>query len=68
MRCLKITLFKDFNNRSLLPHATELEMFRSTVKEFLLPKLREANAKEKAEILQAIRYFLQNNNVLLVKH
>ena len=37
-------------------------------KEFLLPKLKEANAKEKAEILQGnLRYFLQNNNVLLVK-
>ena len=43
-------------------------MLVNSNKEFLLPKLREANAKEKAEILQGnLRYFLQNNNVLLVK-
>ena len=34
----------------------------------MLPKLKEGNAKEKAEILQGnLRYFLQNNNILLVK-
>ena len=66
---LKSLSFKDFNNSILTPHATELEMLLiNSKKEFLLPKLREANAKEKAEILQGnLRYFLQNNNVLLVK-
>ena len=43
-------------------------MLINSNKEFLLPKLRESNAKEKADILQGnLRYFLQNNNVLLVK-
>ena len=43
-------------------------MLLNSYKEFLLPKLRESNAKEKAEVLQGnLRYFLQNNNVLLVK-
>ncbi len=66
---LKSLSFKDFNNSIITPHETELEMMLvNSNKEFLLPKLREANAKEKAEILQGnLRYFLQNNNVLLVK-
>ncbi|MBI2145755.1 NAD(P)H-hydrate dehydratase [Candidatus Woesearchaeota archaeon] len=66
---LKSLSFKDFNNAILTPHEAELEqMLINSNKEFLLPKLRESNAKEKAEILQGnLRYFLQNNNVLLVK-
>ena len=66
---LKSLSFKDFNNSIITPNETELEMMLvNSNKEFLLPKLREANAKEKAEILQGnLRYFLQNNNVLLVK-
>ncbi len=66
---LKGLSFKEFNNAILTPHETELEtMLINSNKEFLLPKLRESNAKEKAEILQGnLRYFLQNNNVLLVK-
>lgn len=66
---LKSLSFKDFNNSIITPNETELEvMLVNSNKEFLLPKLREANAKEKAEILQGnLRYFLQNNNVLLVK-
>ncbi len=66
---LKSLSFKDFNNAILTPHETELEqMLINSNKEFLLPKLRESNAKEKAEVLQGnLRYFLQNNNVLLVK-
>ena len=66
---LKGLSFKDFNNAILTPHEVELEsMLINSNKEFLLPKLRESNAKEKAEILQGnLRYFLQNNNVLLVK-
>ena len=66
---LKSLSFKDFNNSVITPDEKELEMMLvHSNKEFLLPKLREANAKEKAEILQGnLRYFLQNNNVLLVK-
>ncbi len=66
---LKGLSFKEFNNAILTPHEAELEnMLVNSNKEFLLPKLRESNAKEKAEILQGnLRYFLQNNNVLLVK-
>ena len=66
---LKSLSFKDFNNSVITPNEKELEMMLvNSNKEFLLPKLREANAKEKAEILQGnLRYFLQNNNVLLVK-
>ena len=66
---LRTLSFKDFNNSIITPNETELEvMLVNSNKEFLLPKLREANAKEKAEILQGnLRYFLQNNNVLLVK-
>ncbi|MEK6905580.1 MAG: NAD(P)H-hydrate dehydratase [Nanoarchaeota archaeon] len=66
---LKTLSFKDFNNSIITLNETELEtMLVNSNKEFLLPKLREANAKEKAEILQGnLRYFLQNNNVLLVK-
>ena len=61
--------FKDFHNAILTPHETELEiMLVNSGKEFLLPKLKESNIKEKAEILQGnLRYFLQNNNVLLIK-
>ena len=66
---LKTLSFKDFSNSILTPHEKELEqMLINSGKEFLLPKLRESNAKEKADILQGnLRYFLQNNNVLLVK-
>ena len=66
---LKSMSFKDFRNSILTPHETELEMLLvNSNKEFLLPKLKVSNAKEKAEILQGnLRYFLQNNNVLLVK-
>ncbi len=66
---LKGLSFKDFSNSILTPHETELEMMLvNSAKEFLLPKLRECNAKEKAEILQGnLRYFLQNENVLLAK-
>jgi ADP-dependent NAD(P)H-hydrate dehydratase / NAD(P)H-hydrate epimerase len=66
---LKSLSFKDFNNSIVTPHAAELEMMLvNSHKEFLLPKLRSANAKEKAEVLQGnLRYFLQNNNVLLLK-
>jgi len=66
---LKSLSFKDFHNAILTPHETELEMMLvNSGKEFLLPKLRESNAKEKADILQGnLRYFLQNNNVLLIK-
>ena len=66
---LKSMSFKDFANCIITPHETELEMMLvNSNKEFLLPKLRSANAKEKAEILQGnLRYFLQNNNVLLLK-
>ncbi len=66
---LRSMSFKDFTNSILTPHDGELEsMLVNSGKEFLLPKLKESNAKEKAEILQGnLRYFLQNNNVLLVK-
>jgi NAD(P)H-hydrate epimerase len=66
---LKSLSFKDFHNAILTPHEHELEMMLvNSGKEFLLPKLRESSAKEKAEILQGnLRYFLQNNNVLLIK-
>ena len=66
---LKSMSFKDFQNSILTPHEAELDMLLvNSGKEFLLPKLKKANAKEKAEILQGnLRYFLQNNNVLLVK-
>ena len=66
---LKSMCFKDFHNSILTPHEHELEMMLvNSGKEFLLPKLKHANAKEKADILQGnLRYFLQNNNVLLLK-
>ncbi len=66
---LKALSFKEFNNAILTPHEKELEiMLLNSNKEFLLPKLLHANAKEKAEVLQGnLRYFLQNNNVLMVK-
>lgn len=66
---LKSLSFKEVHNAILTPHETELEMMLvNSGKEFLLPKLKESNAKERAEILQGnLRYFLQNNNVLLVK-
>jgi ADP-dependent NAD(P)H-hydrate dehydratase / NAD(P)H-hydrate epimerase len=66
---LKSMSFKDFHNSILTPHENELEMMLvNSGKEFLLPKIRNANAKEKADILQGnLRYFLQNNNVLLLK-
>lgn len=66
---LKSLSFKEFSNSILTLNEKELEiMLINSSKEFLLPKLRESNAKEKAEILQGnLRYFLQNDNVLLVK-
>jgi ADP-dependent NAD(P)H-hydrate dehydratase / NAD(P)H-hydrate epimerase len=66
---LKSASFKDFHNSILTPHEKELEiMLTNSGKEFLLPKIRQSNAKEKADILQGnLRYFLQNNNVLLLK-
>lgn len=67
---LKGLSFKEFHNAVLTPNEHELEMMLvNSGKEFLLPKLKEVqNIKEKAEILQGnLRYFLQNNNVLLVK-
>ncbi len=66
---LKTLSFKDFNNAILTPNEVELEiMLVNSNKEFLLPKLKECNIKEKAEILQGnLRYFLQNDNVLVVK-
>ena len=66
---LKSMSFKDFQNSIITPHYAELEiMLTNSGKEFLLPKLKEANIKEKAEILQGnLRYFLHNNNVLLLK-
>jgi len=66
---LKSLSFKDFSNSILTPNEKELElMLINSNKEFLLPKLRESNIKEKAEVLQGnLRYFLQNDNVLLVK-
>ena len=66
---LKTMAFKEVHNSILTPHESELEtMLVNSNKEFLIPKLKEANAREKAEILQGnLRYFLQNDNVLLVK-
>ena len=66
---LRSTSFKDYNNSIVTPHEDELkDMLCNSGKEFLLPKLKYANTKEKAEILQGnLRYFLQNNNVLLLK-
>ena len=66
---LKGLSFKEFSNSILTPHEKELEqMLINSNKDFLLPKLREANPKEKADILQGnLRYFLQNDNVLIVK-
>lgn len=66
---LKSLSFKDFQNSIVTPHETELEMMLvNSGKDFLLPKLKNATFKEKADILQGnLRYFLQNNNVLLVK-
>lgn len=66
---LKSMLLKDFSNSLITPHATEMEqLLVHSGKEFLLPKLKSANIREKAEILQGnLRYFLQNNNVLLLK-
>ena len=66
---LKTLSFKDFSNSILTPHERELElMLINSGKDFLLSKLKESNVREKAEILQGnLRYFLQNNNVLLLK-
>ncbi len=66
---LKSLSFKDFSTSILTPNEKELElMLINSNKEFLLPKLRESNIKEKAEVLQGnLRYFLQNDNVLIVK-
>ena len=66
---LRSMSFKDFSNSILTPHEGELkDMLARSGKDFLLPKLKQSNAKEKAEILQGnLRYFLQNNNVLLLK-
>lgn len=66
---LKPLSFKDFSNSLITPHHTELEtMLINSHKEFLLPKLKEGNVKEIAEVLQGnLRYFLTNENVLLIK-
>lgn len=66
---LKALSFKDFTNSIVTPHESELNaMLANSGKDFLLPKLEKCNAKEKAQILQGnLRYFLQNNNVLLLK-
>lgn len=66
---LRSLSFKEFNNSIITPHEGELEtMLVNSNKDFLIPKLKIANAKEKAEILQGnLRYFLQNDNVLLLK-
>ena len=66
---LKSMSFKDFTNCIITPHEKELElMLVNSGKEFLLPKLRSSNAKEKALILQGnLRYFLHNNNILCLK-
>ena len=66
---LKSLSFKEPHNSILTPHYKELEiMLVNNKKEFLLPKLRDSNPKELAEILQGnLKYFLQNNNVLLIK-
>lgn len=66
---LKPLSFKEPHNAILTPHYKELElMLVNSKKEFLLPKLRESNPKEKGEILQGnLKYFLQNNNILLTK-
>jgi hydroxyethylthiazole kinase-like uncharacterized protein yjeF len=66
---LKSMCFKDFTNCIITPHEKELEiMLVNSGKEFLLPKLRSSNAKEKALILQGnLRYFLHNNNILCLK-
>ncbi len=66
---LKALTLKDFNNSILTPHDRELEaLLVNSNKEFLIPKLKESNAREKAEVLQGnLRYFLQNNNVMLIK-
>lgn len=66
---LKSLSFKDPRNAILTPHFRELElMILNSRKEFLLPKLKTANPKELADSLQGnLKYFLQNDNVLLVK-
>ena len=66
---LKSASFRDFKNSIITPHEKELEiMLINSGKEFLLPKLKISNAKEKADILQGnLRYFLQNDNVIVVK-
>jgi len=66
---LKPLSFKEFHNSLLTPHWKEMEiMIANSNKDFLLPKLRSSNPKEAAEILQGnLKYFLQNNNVLLIK-
>lgn len=66
---LKAIGFKEVHNTILTPHESELEtMLVQGNKEFLIPKLKTSNVKEKAEILQGnLRYFLQNDNVLVVK-
>ncbi len=66
---LKALSFKDPHNSLLTPHFKELEqMLINSRKDFLLPKLRMSNPKEIGEILQGnLKYFLQNNNVLMIK-
>jgi len=66
---LKSMSLKEFYNCIITPHETEMEMLLvNSGKDFLIPKLRAANTKEKAEILQGnLRYFLQNKNVLVLK-
>ncbi|MBR9683563.1 NAD(P)H-hydrate dehydratase [Candidatus Woesearchaeota archaeon] len=66
---LNTLTFKEPHNSILTPHRKELEeMILNSRKEFLLPKIKAGNPKEVAEILQGnLKYFLQNNNVLLAK-
>ena len=66
---LTTTKFKDHINSILMPNHRELEeMLINSDKKFILPKLMDKKPRELAKILQGnLRYFLQNNNVLVVK-
>jgi len=66
---LRNATFKDFKDCLLTPNQTELEMMlRASGKDWLIPKLHEQNTKERAETIQGnLRYFLHNDNVIIVK-
>jgi ADP-dependent NAD(P)H-hydrate dehydratase / NAD(P)H-hydrate epimerase len=66
---LTTTKFKDHVNSILTPNHKELEeMLINSEKGFILPKLLDKKPREVAKILQGnLRYFLQNNNVLVIK-